>query len=160
MPYFASVLARADDQWRGVEVDLDDCETITDVVDIALDVPGELRLVLVEQDDEYAAIVRLDGDDSEPRIFVSDGHAADNYPLAAMIAEELGAVGDDDGLLGDAPPGHESEPLGETGIVEDLGTPSSDLVRMCTHEGTLPIDVLSLVCEKAGCGPVFDDLRV
>ena len=45
------------------------------------------------------------------------------------------------------------------GIVEDLGTSAADLLEMCAHEGTLPIDVLVAVCEKAGCGDTFDDLR-
>jgi hypothetical protein len=30
---------------------------------------------------------------------------------------------------------------------------------MCAREGALPIDVLVGVCEKAGCGEVFDQLR-
>ena len=30
---------------------------------------------------------------------------------------------------------------------------------MCAHEGTLPIDVLVAVCEKAGCGEAFEDIR-
>jgi putative tRNA adenosine deaminase-associated protein len=164
MSYFASVLARTGDRWRGVEVSLAECESITDVADVALDVPGELRLVLIEQDDEYAAIVRIDADDEDPRAFLSDGHAADNYPMAAIIAEDLTEIGDDelsddDNILSDAPPAHDSSPFGDAEIVEDLGTSAADLLGMCAHEGTLPIDVLVVVCEKAGCGEAFDNLR-
>jgi putative tRNA adenosine deaminase-associated protein len=164
MSYFASVLARTGDRWRGIEITLEDCESITDIADAALDVPGELRLVLIEQDDEYAAIVRIDHDDDDPRVFLSDGHAADNYPMAAMIAEDLAEIGEaepgeDADLLGDAPPAHDSAPFGDADIVEDLGTPAGELIGMCAHEGTLPIDVLVHLCEKAGCGEMFDDLR-
>jgi putative tRNA adenosine deaminase-associated protein len=163
MSYFASVLARTGDRWRGIEVSLDDCESITDIADAALDVPGELRLVLIEQDDEYAAIVRIDGDE-DPRAFLSDGHAADNYPMAAIIAEDLTEIGEeesgeDSDILSDAPPAHDSAPFGDAEIVEDLGTPATELIDMCAHEGTLPIDVLVHLCEKAGCGEMFDDLR-
>jgi putative tRNA adenosine deaminase-associated protein len=164
MSYFAAVLARRGDRWRAVEVSLDDCESLTDIADVALDVPGELRLVVVEQDDEYAAIVRP-SDDDNPIAFLTDGHAADNYPLAAIIAEELTEIGqdesaDDSDILSDAPPAHDSAPFGDADIVEDLGTPAADLLSMCAHEGTLPLDVLLHVCEKAGCGDVFDELRI
>ncbi|MGI8760157.1 MAG: tRNA adenosine deaminase-associated protein [Jatrophihabitantaceae bacterium] len=164
MSAFAVVLSRAGDRWRGVELSLAECESITDIADVARDVAGELRLVVVEQDDEYAALVRIDDDDDDPRAFLSDGHAADSYPVAAMIAQELAEIGEDDlgddeNLLVDAPPVHDSAPFGDPEIVEDLGTSAADLLSMCAHEGTLPIDVLVAVCEKAGCGQVFDELR-
>jgi putative tRNA adenosine deaminase-associated protein len=163
--YFAAVLVRGGAQrWRAVEVSLDDCESIADIADVARDVSGDVRLVVIEQDDEYAAVVRLDDDDDEARAFLSDGHAADAYPIAAVIAEELTEIGedalsDDDNILSDAPPAHDSAPFGDAEIVEDLGTPAADLLGMCAHEGTLPMDVLVALCEKAGCGEVFDDLR-
>lgn len=157
---FAAVLARRGDRWRAAEVDVDECESVEDIADIARDVPGEVRLVLIEQDDEYAVIVRVDADDDDPRAFLSDGHAADAYPLAAAVAEDLVEIGEDE-LDGDedAPPAHDSAPFGDAEIVEDLGTSPSDLLAMCAHEGTLPVDVLVAVCEKAGCGEAFDDLR-
>lgn len=161
MSYFAVVLARAGDRWRAVEASLDECESLADMVDVALDVPGELRLLLVEQDDEYAALVRPDEQGGDPIAFLSDGHAADNYPLAALIAEELSEIGEDSlSDDEDAPPAHDSAPFGDPDIVEDLGTPADELLAMCAHEGTLPIDVLVHVCEKAGCGEVFDDVRL
>jgi putative tRNA adenosine deaminase-associated protein len=159
MTYFASVLARTGDKWSAVEVSLEDCESISDLADVARDVDADLRLLLIEQDDEYAAIVRVDEDD-EPRAFLSDGHAADFYPIAAYIAEDLVEIGEDELQEDeDAPPAHDSAPFGDAEIVEDLGTQASDLLAMCAHEGTLPIDVLVSVCEKAGCGEAFDDLR-
>ena len=160
MSHFACVLARTGDRWRAVEVSLDECESLSDIADLAFDVDGELRLVVIEQDDEYAAIIRIDDQDDDPRAFLSDGHAADHYPIAAVIAEDLIEIGEDE-LDGDedAPPAHDSAPFGDPDIVEDLGTSAADLLAMCAHEGTLPMDVLVAVCEKAGCGTVFDDLR-
>ena len=120
--------------------------------------------MLVEQDDEYAAIVRLDDDHDDPRAFLSDGHSADGYAMAAVVAEELEEIGGDevdDELLLDSevPVVHDSAPFGDPEIVEDLGTSAADLLAMCAHEGTLPVDLLLAVCEKAGCGDVFEDLR-
>jgi putative tRNA adenosine deaminase-associated protein len=160
MSAFACLLARTGTRWRGAEVEVDACESIADIADLARDMPGELRLVLIEEDDEYAAIVRADDTDEEPRAFLSDGHAADSYPLAAMLAEDLAEIGEDElSEDEDAPPAHDSAPFGDAEIVEDLGTSAFDLLTMCEQEGTLPIDVLVAVCDKAGCGEVFDQLR-
>ena len=160
MSYFAAVVARTNDRWRAIEVSLEDCESLADIGDVARDVPGEVRLLLVEQDDEFAALVRVDDADDEARGFLSDGHAADSYPMAALIADDLVAIGEDELLEDeDAPPAHDSAPFGDADIAEDLGTSAADLLAMCDHEGTLPIDVIVAVCEKAGCGPIFEDIR-
>ena len=160
MSYFAAVVARTNDRWRAVEVSLEDCESLADIGDVARDVPGEVRLLLVEQDDEFAALVRVDDADDEARGFLSDGHAADSYPMAALIADDLVAIGEDELLEDeDAPPAHDSAPFGDAEIAEDLGTSAADLLSMCAREGTLPIDMLVAVCEKAGCGEVFEGVR-
>ena len=147
-------------RWRADEVDLDECESLTDLGDLLRDTRGDVRLIVVEQDDEYAAIVRLDNDVDDPRAFLSDGHSADAYPIAALIAEDLVEIGEDE-LEDDedAPPAHDSAPFGDADIVEDLGTVAGDLVAMCQHPGTLPVDVLCAVCEKAGCVDEFEALR-
>lgn len=160
MSYFAAVLARTNDEWRAVEVSLEDCESLADVGDVARDVPGEVRLVLVEQDDEYAAVVRVDDADDQARGFLSDGHAADTYPMAALIADDLAEIGERELIEDeDAPPAHDSTPFGDAEIAEDLGTSAADLLSMCAQEGMLPIDLLVAVCEKAGCGAAFEDVR-
>jgi putative tRNA adenosine deaminase-associated protein len=166
MSYFAALLTRDGDRWTVDEADIQDCESLADLGDALRDNEGEVRLLVIEQDDEYAAIVRLDDDSDDPRAFLSDGHAADAYPMAAVVAEDLVEIGDDededdgeDLLEGEAPPTHDSNPFGDPDIVEDLGTSAADLLAMCAHIGTLPVDLLVAVCEKAGCGPAFEDLR-
>ena len=160
MSYFAAVLARSAGTWRAVEIDLEDCESIDDIADTVRDVAGEVRLLVIEQDDEYAVFVRVDGGD-DPRVFLSDGHAADAYPMAALVADELDEIGEDElDDDEDAPPAHDSAPFGDATVVEDLGTPASELLAMCAQEGTLPIDVITNVCERAGCAEAFEALRV
>jgi putative tRNA adenosine deaminase-associated protein len=163
MSYFAAVLTRTNDRWRGQDVEIDDCESLTDFGDLLRDFAGDVRLLVIEQDDEYAAIVRLDDDEEEPRAFLSDGHAADAYPIAAIVAEDLAEIGadddEDDELDSDIPPTHGGAPCGDADIVEDLGTSAGDLLAMCAHAGTLPVDLLVAMCEKAGCGAAFEDLR-
>ena len=160
MTYFAALLTRNRDRWQAEEAVLDECESLSDLADLLRDASGDVRLLLIEQDDEYAAIVRVDGDDDDPRAFLSDGHSADAFPIAAIVAEDLAEIGEDE-LEDDedAPPAHDSAPFGDADLVEDLGTSASDLLAMCAHPGTLPMDVLVAVCEKAGCGEVFEDLR-
>ena len=161
MSYFAAVLARQAGRWNAAEVDLDGCESLTDLGQLAADHPGDLRLLVIEQDDEYAAFVRMDADDDDPRAFLTDGHAADAYPLAAVVAEELSEIGEDElSDDEDAPPAHDSAPFGDADIAEDLGTSAAELLAMCAHEGTLPIDVILAVCERAGCAEVFEGIRV
>jgi putative tRNA adenosine deaminase-associated protein len=160
MTYFAAVIARTGSRWTSTEVDLTDCESLTDIADVMRDVPGEVRLLVVEQDDEYAALVRIDDEDDEPRAFLSDGHAADAYPMAAIIAEDLVEIGEDElSDDEDAPPAHDSASFGDAEIADDLGTSAADLLAMCAHEGTLPIDVVVAVCEKAGCADSFEAVR-
>jgi putative tRNA adenosine deaminase-associated protein len=163
MSWFAAVLTRSGDRWSAEETDIADCESLIDLGEVLRDRDAEVRLLVIEQDDEYAAIIRLDDDADDPRAFLSEGHAADAYPMAAIVAEDLLEIGDDDEdevlLDPDAPPAHDSAPFGDPEIVEDLGTSAADLLAMCAHAGTLPVDLLVAVCEKAGCGEVFEDLR-
>lgn len=159
MTYFAAVITRTGDQWASTEIDITDCESLIDIADVARDIKGEVRLVVIEQDDEYAALIRVD-EDEDPRAFLSDGHAADAYPMAAIIAEDLTEIGEDElSDDEDAPPAHDSAPFGDPDVVEDLGTSAADLLAMCAHEGTLPIDLVVAVCEKAGAADSFDAVR-
>jgi len=164
MSYFAALLTRTGTSWEVAEASLDGCESVADIGDVLRDATGDVRLVVLEQDDEYAAIVRLDDDGEEPRAFLSDAHAADSYAVAGYLAEDLDEAVDDvvedsEDLIEDVPATHESAPLGDAEIVDDLGTGASELLALCAHEGTLPIDLLVAVCEKAGCGAEFEELR-
>lgn len=166
MSYFAAVLARRRARWAATEVDLDDCESVEDIAEVIRDVPGDVRLLVVEQDDEYAVLGRVDADD-EPRLFLTDGHAADAYPLPAVIAAELDEIGEEDDLddeLDEELRGvrlarHDSTPFGDPSVVEDLGTGPAELLGLCAHEGTLPLDVILTVCERAGCADAFEAVR-
>ena len=140
MSYFAAVLTRTKDRWRGVEVDLDDCESMDDIADVVRDEPGDVRLLVVEQDDEYVALARVDAGDDEVHVFLSDGHAADAYPLAALIAEELAEIADpdesdeiDDELASDvlAAPATTARRSATRPSSTDLGTPAPPSCSAC-----------------------------
>lgn len=162
MSYFAAALARTPDGWTAHELDLDGVADVDEVADRVRDLDGaaETALLFVEEDDEYLAILRVDAEADEPRVFVSDAQAADSYPVAGILAgavEDLPspvAVDDEDD-----PPERDSEPLGDADLLSDLGTPRRELIALVKHEGTLPADVISEVCERAGCLDELETLR-
>ena len=161
MPYFAVALARTESGWVGEEVDLDevdDLETLGEQLrDLTEDGPGP-ALLLLEEDDEYVAVVRVDGSSGlvEPRVFLSDRRAVQPSQVAAMLWEQVEDGGGDDDDEGTRPV---AEPVGDTSLLADLGTPADDLVALCAEEGLLPADVHTALCERAGCLDVLESLR-
>ena len=166
MSYFAVALARTGESWTGVEVDLDELDDIEALTDLMRDLTGEgpgPALLMLEEDDEYVAIVRVDGGTGglgEPRVFLSDRRAVQGSDVAAMLWEEA----DDDDEVDDDDDEDEgtrpvAEPVGDAELLVDLGTPGSELVDLCAEEGLLPADVLTTVCERAGCADVLEELR-
>lgn len=151
--------------WLVDEVDLDGCESIDDICDVLRDFDSPVRVLALEQDDEYAVLARLDvaaDQAAEPiRVFLSNGHAADDYPLARLFADGLPEVGGDP-LDGDedAPTGvHDAAPFGDPQLLADLGMPAGELIELAVHEGTLPGDLIEAVCERLGCLGEFEAVR-
>jgi putative tRNA adenosine deaminase-associated protein len=151
--------------WLLEEVDIDSCQSIDDVVEVLRDFDQSVRLLVIEQDDEDAVLARLDtaaDEKDEPmRVFLSNGHAADDYPLAELFADGLEEIGGDP-LDGDedAPPGaHDAAPFGDPHLLRDLGMKSPELIELAVHEGTLPIDLIETVCERLGCLDEFEAVR-
>ena len=163
MTYFAAALTRTDDGWSGRELDLhevDDLETLADELrDLSGDGDGP-ALLLLEEDDEYVAVVRVDGGTGsldEPRVFLSDRRAVLGSDVAAMLWEE----DDDEPVDDDEDEGTRpvAEPVGDAALLTDLGTPADVLLDLCAEEGLLPADVLTGVAERGGFLEVLDSLR-
>lgn len=154
--YFAALIHRSSDGWRGEELLLDDVEDLDGLVDEVRDRADGLALVFLEEDDEYFAVVRIDGD-RDARTFISDVRAIDTFPLAARIMEDevpIAPAADDD----DSPP-PVTVPAGDPTIVEDLGVSPEALIALCSEEGLLPADVITAICAKAGCADVLEEVR-
>jgi putative tRNA adenosine deaminase-associated protein len=166
--YFALALLSKDRNrtgWLLEEIEIDGCESIDDVCDVLRDFDSPVRLLALEQDDEYAVLARLDlaaDQAAEPiRVFLSNGHAADDYPIAQLFADGLPEVGGDP-LDGDedAPTGvHDAAPFGDPQVLADLGMPAAELIELAVHEGTLPADLIEAVCERLGCLSEFEAIR-
>ena len=163
MSYFAAALARTEQGWTGVELDLAEVEDLESLADLLRDLTGDgagPALLLLDEDDEHLAVVRVDGGAGsldEPRVFLSDRRAVQGSDVAAMLWEQAEVSSDeDDEDEGTRPI---AEPVGDTSVLADLGTPAETLLELCAEEGLLPADVLTTLCERAGCDDVLEGLR-
>ena len=157
MGYFAAAVIRSSGAWSARDLDLDEVEDLEELVDTMRDLDGDgPALLLLEADDEWLGVVRVDGD-ADPRVFLSDRRAVEVSEVAALLWEvEPEPPVEEDEEEGPRPV---AEPVGDPGLLADLGTPADDLLALCAHEGFLPGDVLSAVGERAGFLEVLDDLR-
>jgi putative tRNA adenosine deaminase-associated protein len=160
VPYFAAALARTNDGWNGSEVDMDTVEDLDTLVELLRDLAeGGPVLFFLEEDDEYLAIIRVDGD-GDPRTFISDDRAVGTSALASLVMEDVAppeeAEGEDDDDEGTRP---DAEVAGDADVVASFGIPADKLVALCATEGMLPADIVTAICEKAGCADALDDLR-
>lgn len=149
MSYFTAVLAREGRGWTSHDVDVESLKDLGELTDELRAVADEDDpvLLLVEREDAWWAVVRVDGDE-DPRIFVSDAAGA-----ASSSYSELLEIDHDD----------EEEPVagacaGDLDVLADLGTPPDALTTMCEDE-VPPMDALATVAEAGGFGEVLDSLR-
>ena len=149
MSYFTAVLAREGKAWTTHDLEVEGAD---DLGELTAELRGlvdgdEPVLVLVEREDAWWAVVRVDGDE-DPRIFVSDAAGA-----ASSSYSELLEIDSDE----------ENEPVagacaGDLDVLVDLGTSPEALTTMCEDE-LLPMDALAAVAEAGGFGEVLDSLR-
>jgi len=159
VPYFAAALVQSPDGWAAREVDMDNVEDLDSLVELLRDASeGDTALFFLEEDDEYLAIVRVDGD-GDPRTFISDDRAIGTSARAALIMEDITPpeeADDDDDDEGTRP---DAEVAGDADIVASYGVPAERLVELCHTEGMLPADIVTAICEKAGCVEALDEIR-
>lgn len=170
MPHFAAALSRRQSAWSGEELDLKEVEDLDGVVEEIrrFGDDADLQLLFVEEDDEWFAIVRVD-EDGDPRVFLSDGRAMESSELGALFGEAAAVAepsdDDEDGDNEDEDDEDDADqtsgdPVGDPDVLADLGTPASRLLALCAEEGQLPADVVSTLCENAGCLEALDALRL
>lgn len=165
MTHFAAALARVEDDWSGWEPELSpaaDLDALADELLEGADVQPELLLLLVEEDDEWFAIVRWDAPAESldnPRIYLSDRRVLEHSELARrLLGDALPlpvARGDTDDEAGRP----QIEPAGEVDLLADLGTTGDRLVQLTVEEGLLPADALAALAETAGASEALEALR-
>ncbi len=169
MSYFAAALVRQGGDWTAQEIDLDEVEDLEALADLLRDLTGDgpgPAVLLLEADDEYVGLVRVDGGAGsllEPRVFLSDRRAVDSNDIAALLwdAEGVDSADDLDDLEVDDDEDSVRpvvETAGDPALLDDLGISAEALLALCAEEGRLPADVLREVCVRTGCDQVLDQL--
>lgn len=162
MSTFAAVFAPNGKTWWGSEVDLGDVEVIDDITDLmrdlATDWGSELALLLMEADDEWFALVRVEESDPDPRVYLSDGRVVHDHPLAGVLSEAGGIGVPVPAESAGARP--DPRPDGDGGLLTDLGVPEDELCDLSVGGGVLPSDVLAVVAERAGFAELLDSMRL
>ncbi|MFF7447729.1 MULTISPECIES: hypothetical protein [unclassified Streptomyces] len=178
--YFAALLARTEDGWEASDTELlDNVETLSDLADLAREAAAEddTVLVLIEQEDVWFGVVRIDGEE-DPRIYVSDAAAAarSSYGEILLTDELLGREPEDDepdldalDLDGTEDGADEEEdddvaeaggsaeavphgPVGDPGVLDDLGVSVKELK-------SLSEDALTAIAEALGASEVLETVR-
>ena len=150
MSYFTAVLARTGRAWTVHDLDLDSEGDLKELASDLRDLTDadEPVLLLLEREDAWWAVVRVDGEE-DPRVFVSDvaGAAASSY------AELLDVDSDERGRRRRRAPAAATSTCSPTS-----GTSTEALQEMC-DDPLLPMDALAAVAEAAGFGEILDSLR-
>jgi putative tRNA adenosine deaminase-associated protein len=171
--YFAVVLTRDEDEWETNDIELDAVESLDDLADAMrdtadIDSDGPV-LLLLEQEDLWFAVVRVDGED-DPRVFVSDRSAIEHSAYAEMLLEAAESEEDTldvDDLDSDSASEDEDErdsgvddgPVGDLEILVDLGTSAEVLRELCESKGVLPSEALTTLAERAGAAGALETVR-
>jgi putative tRNA adenosine deaminase-associated protein len=148
--YFTAVLLRDSDKWSARDVDLDDLTDLGELADRLrlIEAGDEPVLVMIEREDAWWAVVRVDGDE-DPRVFVSDvaGSGASAYGRFLDTPSTTGDAAVTEGTCG-----------GDFDLLADLGTSPDDLRDICEDE-MVPMDALAAVAEAGGFAELLDSLR-
>jgi putative tRNA adenosine deaminase-associated protein len=147
--YFTAVLARNGAKWAARPIDVDavgDAAELTDLTSrLQLEADGgEPILLLVEREDAWWAVLRVDGDD-DARVFVSDVEGIGRSPYAGLLEAGVEAVS-----------GHVYG--GDLDVLSDLGTSPEELRDMCDDE-LVPMDAMAALAESGGFAEALDSLR-
>ncbi|MFI0816816.1 hypothetical protein ACH4TX_09920 [Streptomyces sp. NPDC021098] len=161
--YFAALLARTAEGWEASDTELDDVETLTDLIDLARGAAKDDDTVLafIEHEDAWFGVVRVDGED-DPHIYVSDAAAAARTSYGSMLTDELLGRDPEDDLdslvdldgTEDGEPDQDDDadpdapvpvgPLGDGDILTDLGMEEKELKAL---DG----DALESIADMLGC---------
>ncbi|AEM88375.1 hypothetical protein Strvi_9080 [Streptomyces violaceusniger Tu 4113] len=161
--YFAALLARTAEGWEASDTELDDVETLTDLIELArlASKDDDTVLAFIEHEDAWFGVVRVDGED-DPHIYVSDAAAAARTSYGTMLTDELLGRDPDDDLdslvdldgTEDGEPDRDDEdaddapvplgPLGDADILADYGMDEKELK-------SLDGDALESIAEMLGC---------
>jgi putative tRNA adenosine deaminase-associated protein len=171
--YFTAVMARSGSAWRARDVELDEEAGLEEVADqlrsVAVD--DEPVIAVLEHEDEWFALFRVDGDD-DPRLFVSDLPAASRSGYAELLAPaaEIEVADEDDVPDGEDDDEDDEQPAGDPAaagvlwagdvdILEDLGVTGGALRRLVEEHDEDPAAAIAVLGEQVGFAELLEALR-
>ncbi|HEY8456311.1 MAG TPA: tRNA adenosine deaminase-associated protein [Actinopolymorphaceae bacterium] len=151
MSYFAAAFTRSGGDWWGTELDLDDAESIEAIADVASEVDSDDgNVVILVEEEDWFGVVRVE-DDDDPRVFVSDGAEAMRTTVGeAMLSEVVIEYLSEEAMDNGHGSGLPSEPVGEAGLLDDLGVSGRELRRLAADADTSPADAVATLAERLG----------
>lgn len=172
MAYFTAVIARTGSGWKARDVEVDDASSLDELAAAlrSAAVDDHPVLAVIEHEDEWFALIRVDGDE-EPRLFVSDFGASSRSHYGELLAsaadvdveeEDEDAGGDEEG---DEDEGKDEDELpvalwaGDPEILEDLGVSARSLRKIAEESGDDPGTVLADIGETVGFAELLEALR-
>ncbi|MFC5381980.1 tRNA adenosine deaminase-associated protein [Aquipuribacter nitratireducens] len=184
MSYFTALLVPGGRSWSSRDADLMEVDSLEELVDTVREqVDGGTGLVVLEREDEWFALVRVDGDD-DARVFVSDLPAARASTFSGVFADPdvwsdagslraAGLVPDDDGFGGgydedepaapvseeDAPKVTEVPWAGDLSVLEDMGIGGEALKQVVEDDADDPARALTEIGERVGFLDLLETLR-
>lgn len=168
--YFTAVIARSGTSWRARDVEVDEAQSLDDLADVLRSAAlGGPVLAVVEHEDEWFAVVRVDGED-EPRLFVSDLAVASHSAYGEILAPAADAdVPDEDRADGGGVDGRDEDGdddevpvaawVGESDLLDDLGVSARRLRKLVEDNADDPGAVLGEVGEAVGFADLLEALR-
>lgn len=175
--YFTALFARTEDGWEASDTELDEVEGLDGLAELAREAnqDDEPVLICVEREGSWFGIVRVDGED-DPRVFVSHAARALRSAYGEMLINDelLGREpedprvldqlvdldgtedGTEDGPSGghdEAPESVPSGPVGDPGLLADLGLDAGTVLLMT------PDDALGEIADALGCADVLEAVR-
>lgn len=187
MSYFTALLVPSGRSWSAREADLGTVESLDDlVVTVRAEVDAATGLVVLEREDEWFALVRVDGED-DARVFVSDLPAARASTFGGVFSDpdvwsdagSLRAAGlvragfDDESYSSGyddyeepAPVSEEDSPkvtevpwAGDLSLLEDLGVGGESLKAIVEADADDPARALTELGERVGFLDLLEQLR-
>jgi putative tRNA adenosine deaminase-associated protein len=145
---FAVVAYRDEGDWSVAELP---GRALDDVDSIARELrryPGENgALAMISVDEDFVLVVRAQA--SLVRVLLSDATAATDWALARSAVVHVGVHVDVD---------DEQAPVGDLGIVSDLGFSAAEMGALLDDYDLYPEEVLSEVARGIGFGEKFDEI--
>ena len=144
---FALVAYREENVWHLDEVNDDLLHDIDSFATELRRYPGDFgSLGLVSIDEDFFVLVRVAGE--RTRVLLSDVTAATEWPIARDVADMLGEEIPD-------PDEEEAEPMGDLGILSDLGVSDFDMSTLIDNLDLSSDQMLIEIADKIKIGPQF-----